>query len=272
MSFKKIFKTTGQYLQTAKSLPPAFVVAGLLLLLFSLVAVATVNAAVMSSPSYELEADSINIGGDELASSSQYLIQDTVGEAGTGASTGGAYSIEAGYRSSIVNTFISMSDSGDFELSPPLGGITGGTANGSTTVSVLTNNPSGYALYIKTETTPALTSDTDEISDYVPAGAVPDYNFSIPSAAAVFGFSPEGADIVADFLDDGNDCGVGSSDAVDRCWQGLDTVDQLIASRPTSNNPTPSETVIKFQVGIDSGRNLTAEIYRATTTVTAIEL
>ncbi|HEU0051227.1 MAG TPA: hypothetical protein VFQ60_04195 [Patescibacteria group bacterium] len=51
----------------------------------------------MSSPSFMINWDSINTGGDELSSSTNYSVQDTVGDF-SGSSTSANYQISSGYR------------------------------------------------------------------------------------------------------------------------------------------------------------------------------
>jgi hypothetical protein len=55
-------------------------------------------ASAMSSTNYGIEFDSINSGGDDISSSTNYRVQDTVGEQATGFSTSTNYQLQAGYR------------------------------------------------------------------------------------------------------------------------------------------------------------------------------
>lgn len=66
------------------------------IVLFTLFFAASVNA--MTSTNYTIDWDSVNSGGDDISSSTNYQILDTIGEQGTGTSTSANYSLRAGYR------------------------------------------------------------------------------------------------------------------------------------------------------------------------------
>jgi len=57
----------------------------------------------MSSVNYGVDFDSINSGGDDISSSTNFLIRDTIGEQATGFSTSTNYSIQAGYRQNEIS-------------------------------------------------------------------------------------------------------------------------------------------------------------------------
>lgn len=52
----------------------------------------------MGSTNYTVDFDSLNSGGDDVSSSTNFQIRDTVGEQATGFSSGTNYGIQAGYR------------------------------------------------------------------------------------------------------------------------------------------------------------------------------
>lgn len=52
----------------------------------------------MSSSNYQINWDSVNSGGDDVATSESYQLNDTLGEFAVGTSTGVLYAIKAGYR------------------------------------------------------------------------------------------------------------------------------------------------------------------------------
>gem|GEM_PF-351579 len=57
----------------------------------------------MTSTNYLINWDSINSGGDDVSSSTNYRLRDTVGEQATGFSTSTLYSLSAGYRTGDQN-------------------------------------------------------------------------------------------------------------------------------------------------------------------------
>lgn len=232
-----------------------------------------VSAVGMSSQNYNIESDSINFGGG-LSESASYTLESTAGEVATGDSSSASYNLYAGYQQ-MHQTYIAFNDlADDVVMSPTLGGITGGTSNGSTEVNVVTDSSSGYALYIKAGTSPAMQGNTtsDSIADYEPSG-VADFDFTVPAEEARFGYSPEGTDIMSDFLDELGLCGsVTGSDSVDKCWDGLSTTNRTIASRNSSNHPAGIETTIKFRITVGASSFKLEDEYVATTTLTAVTL
>jgi hypothetical protein len=69
-----------------------------LLILLSFFCGVSVVTAAMTSTSYRIDWDSLNTGGSELATSTNFGIYDTMGEVGVGSSTSTSYELRAGYR------------------------------------------------------------------------------------------------------------------------------------------------------------------------------
>ncbi len=229
-------------------------------------------AQVRTSPSYQLQSDSINFGGG-LSTSTDYTLESTAGEIATGPSDSASYSLRAGYQQ-MQEVFLSMTAPANATMTPPIGGITGGTANGSTSVSVLTDSPSGYQLTFTAESAPAMQKGSDVIADYVPVAAPnPDYSFITGPTDAHFGFSPAGSDVVARYrYDAGFLCNnSGSFSASEVCWDGASTTPLLIALG-SANQPGGATTTLYFRVGVGGGVVVPAGEYIATTTLTALPL
>lgn len=227
------------------------------------------GAQVMQSNNYQIQSDSINFGGG-LSSSSNYVLESTAGEVGTGVGSSSNYALKAGYQQ-MQEVYIALSASSDIALSPSIPGISGGTSNGSTTVTVTTDSPSGYALTIAASQSPAMQKGSDTIADYVPAGD-PDFTFTTDATDAHFGYSPEGSDVVQRFKDDGASCNTGSLETSGACWDGLATTEETIASHTGSNHPDGSTTTVRFRVGVGGSVVQAPGVYIATTTLTALPL
>lgn len=227
-------------------------------------------AQVMQSTTYKLQEDSVNFGGAR-SSSPSYSAEDTAGEIATGYSGSTNYKLHAGYQQ-MQEVYLSMSTPADVSLSPNIGGITGGTSNGSTAVTVITDNPAGYSLSIKATSSPALVSGANSFADYVPSGADPDYAFSVAGNTSAFAFSPEGADIVQAYKDNGAGCNIGGGDTADKCWDGLSMANKLVAQRTSPNYPTGTVTTIKFRAESGGAHLQMAGLYMATSTITALAL
>ncbi len=226
-------------------------------------------AQVRSSTNYQLQSDSINMGGG-LSTSTTYMQESTVGEVGSGDLSSSNYKLKAGYQQ-MQEVYLALSTPSDVILSPSLSGVTGGTSNGSTTVTVTTDSPAGYSLIIESQNDPAMQSGVNTIADYN-EGADADYSFAVIGGVAHFGFSPSGSDITSYFKDNGALCGVGSADASLACWAGLATTSTTISEGAGSNHPNGATTTINFRVGIGSGASVTTGVYTATTTLTALPL
>jgi len=226
-------------------------------------------AQVMTSTNYQIETDSINVGGTDFSTSTNYTLSDTVGEVGTGAGTSTNYNLFAGYRQ-MQEVFIALNEVSDVVMSPNLGGITGGTSNGSTTVTVTTDSLSGYSLTVEASTDPALKDGSNSINDYAPVGGNPDFTFSVATSDAEFGFTPEGTDIATRFKDNTSSCNTGSGDAEDACWDGLSSTPITVSQSTGSNHPSGTNTILKFRTEIGSSKVQSEGTYTATITVTAL--
>lgn len=232
--------------------------------------VQTVFAQTMTSGTYKIQSDSLNFSGNRSTSTS-YAMEDTLGEIATGESQSSIFKIKAGYQQ-MQEVILSMTAASDVTLSPAIGGVTGGTSNGSTSFTVTTDNPAGYTVTIKASSSPALISPLDSFTDYGAPASSPDFAFSISSSASAFAFSPEGTDITASFKDNGSVCGAGSSDASNACWAGLSTSAQTIVNRTSANHTSGTLTTVKFRAESGSAHVQVAGTYVATTTLTLLPL
>ncbi len=228
------------------------------------------TAQVMQSGSYQIQSDSLNMGGG-YSTSTTYSLESTVGEVASGLSSSTNYQLKAGYQQ-MQEVYLSMSAIADVVMSPAIGGLTGGTANGTTSFLVTTDAPAGYSVSIAASAAPAMRYGSYSIADYVPAGAVPDYTFSIAANEAQLAFSPEGVNLATRYQDSVGVCGVTGSDTASACWDGLSTTDRTIVSATAPNHPNGATTTIRFRVGVGASSGVVAGDYVATTTVTALPL
>jgi hypothetical protein len=172
--------------------------------------------------------------------------------------------------------FVTTAD--DITLTPAIAGLTGGFANGTTTVAVNTNNPLGYTMTIEFSTTTAMQQDlgTSTIANYTPVSGA-DYDFSIDSNDAEFGYTvfsnTNTADTNTIFLNDGGaDCSGSTTGTLGKCWYNVAdaTVATNIIDRSSPTPSTGATTTIAFQVGVGANPNpaLPTGFYTATTTLT----
>ena len=208
------------------------------------------SAYVSSSSNFRLEYDSLNSEGG-LSSSTSYGLSDTMGEQAPGVSASDNFKIKAGFQY-LGESNISITSPTDFSLTPPIGGVLGGTANGTVTWNVATDNPGGYTMNIKSQTSPALKSGSESLADYTPSNPnTPDFDWSINQSDSEFGYSPEGSDVVLKFKDDGfNTCGTGSQNSINKCWYNFKTLDETISQSTSANYPSGTATDLKLRAQV----------------------
>jgi len=231
---------------------------------------AIVIGQVRESANYKIERDSLNTGGS-LGESGNYKVEDTIGEVATGRSESTNYKVDSGFQQKLEDSFIAISTPSNVNMNS-INGLTGGSSTSSAQWTVTTNNNAGYSLSIKSGSNPTLTSALDYFDDYTISGVNPDYDFSVPSDKAEFGFSPSGSNIITKFKDNGISCNVNQNDTLYKCWEGLTTTDTNVAQSNIPNTPAGSVTTIHFRAESGSNKILTAGNYSATITMTAIAL
>ncbi len=163
-------------------------------------------------------------------------------------------------------------------MSPTLGGITGGTANGLTQVAVLSNNSTGYNMTIQASSTGAM-QGTASSTNFIPvySTTTPDYNFVTPANSARFGYTVNASttsDVTALFKSNGSNlCGVGGSTSGGgiHCWIGATSTAVQIINRGTATAGTGATTTLYFQVGIAANPlpAIPNDTYVSTSTLTA---
>lgn len=241
-----------------------------LLLIVSLVTFSRAYAQVMQSGSYQIQSDSVNIGGG-LSSSDNYITESTVGEVATGPSDSASFSLRAGYQQ-MQEVYLALSGGGNVVMDQSINGITGGVANGSTTFTAVTDSSGGYQLTIESSASPAMQSSEGDIADYVPVAADPDLFFTTDATDSHFAYSPFGDHVVQRFQTTGAGCNVSGAASSTACWDGLSTTAETIAQTSSANHPVGTETTVYFKVGIGSSVVQAAGAYTATSTVTLLSL
>jgi hypothetical protein len=191
-----------------------------------------VFAVVMDSTTYKMQSDSMNIGGI-YSTSTSYHMEDTMGEIATGIGTSASYVLYAGYQQMHDST-ISMTPGDDITLDAL--SMDQDTAVGTSAWTVTTDDAAGYALSVRTATSPAL-------QDGATAEVFADYTEGVPgtpetwsvSGAYEFGFSARGTDVSTGVWGSDTDC-VESANVPsgDLKWRGFNgTTDVEIATRGT---------------------------------------
>jgi len=213
-----------------------------------------VLGAVMQSANYQIESDSLNIGGGDNQSSANYDLKDTIGEIASGSSSSTNYNLKAGYRQ--MESFpLSVSAPSDITLSPSIPSISGNPGNPSSGEAlwiVTTDNPAGFNMKIRAGNEPAMKKNAISFfNDYTPETAgIPDYRWNTPDAnTAEFGFTVEpetAADTDSLFLDNGSSCNAGALNQTNTCWYGFDGTNDIdIVYRNSRTDASGEEEVVK---------------------------
>ncbi len=128
--------------------------------LLSVIPINFLFAAMTSNSGYQIWADTVSIGGGEVASSSNFSISDTVGESVAGASSSTNYSVKAGYREMENDVPILTLSLGGSSLN--LGTLSEATAaTASHTLTLRSNSVTGVSLTFSGAT---LTSGVNQIT------------------------------------------------------------------------------------------------------------
>lgn len=233
----------------------------------------SLNAGVVhssSSANFIINADTISFGGG-FSSSTNYIMEDTIGDVVFGELTSASFISSGGYIPMITggNT-VSASYPSSVSLSPAIRNTAGGRGNGQFDISVTTDVSAGYSLFIRSTTDPALASSNDSFANYSPSvSGTPDLNWSVGASDARFGFTPEGTNIANKYKDNGSSCNTGSGNTSDTCWDSITTTNKLIAGSTSPNSPTGVSTGVKLRSEAGSARNIRAGSYQATLVITA---
>jgi hypothetical protein len=186
--------------------------------------------------------------------------------------------------SQVVNTEIAFATpASNVIMSPALGGITGGTSNGATSVAVTTNNLTGYNMTIQASSSLGMlgnASSTNVIPAYITTGAngTPDYTFALNGANATkgaFGYNVNATtstDVAQLFRSSGSTpCNTSTLTSSSACWLAATTTAVTIINRSLPTPATGATTTLSFRVQIPSNPSpmLPNDTYVATTTLTA---
>ncbi len=112
----------------------------------------------MTSTNYKIWESSVNSGGTDVQTSTSYGLRESIGEAAVGEATSTSYRLKMGYQP-MLESYLSLSVSTDsIAMLPSINGVAGGTATGTFSATVITDNPAGYSLYFNASTSPAFTT------------------------------------------------------------------------------------------------------------------
>jgi len=184
-------------------------------------------------------------------------------------------------KQTITGEISFLVDAPNVVMSGSLNGVTGGTANGTSTAVITTNSSTGYTMtiaYFDNGTGNAMLGDvtaSEAIHDYVASSSEPTYGFHTSSSSSVFGYTAT-ADNVSDvdlsFQDDGGgNCNASGTSNPGTCWMEPATTTFQIIDRSTSAN-SGATTTLNFRVYVPNSPSpaLVTDVYTATATLTAL--
>ena len=187
-----------------------------------------------------------------------------------------------------INTALAfLVNPNDVDMDASIDGLTGGSAYGTTTTRIRTNNAAGYTMTIQFSSTTAMIRNGGggRINNYLYSTGTASYptGFDVTPVNAQFGFTVNAsttADISTVFTDNGAGvCGTGNNGnfTFANCWRGASSTDEtfetelLNTSGPTA--ASGSTSTIHFRVTLPP--NPTPAVpngtYVATATLTATE-
>jgi len=161
-------------------------------------------------------------------------------------------------------------------MSPNIPGLTGGTANGSTTFAVSTNNSLGYQVTIEFENpTEAMRFGDGSGTGFIPNFGTIERLFApnVAANSAAFGFTIAGPNVDQLFLDSGSACNSpGGASTTDTCWYLGDTTAGFTIVDST-DTALEEEHTLFFRVHVNSNPSPTLSLgtYTATATLTAVD-
>lgn len=229
-----------------------------------------VFALVMSSTNYRMQSDSINFGGSQ-GTSTNFIMEDSLGETGTGISSSTHYYMSAGFEQIDGTYYLSMTAPISLAMLPNIPGLTGGSSSSTAEIGMVTDNPAGYSLIIQTTTNPALKSGANSFANYTLSSSIPDLDWQVGSSASEFGFNPSGTDVVTRYKNSAGQCDTGGgSSEIDKCWDVLTVAERIVSQTLASNYPDTSTTTIKFKAESGSLNKQPIGTYQTTVVVTGV--
>lgn len=203
-----------------------------------------------------------------------FMVEPQVGQA----VTSGPFTI----KTTITDEISFLVDASNVTATGSINGLTGGTANGSTTVVVRTNDTDGYNMTISffdngsPQAMRGDVSNSASIRDYPSTGGEPTFAFSTASTSSVFGYTVDATDptdLDPSFTHDGATAcdGSGTPGGGVNCWMEPTVSPYTIIDRNSSaTNGATSTLYFRIHVPNNPNPGLVADVYTATATLTAL--
>jgi hypothetical protein len=221
-----------------------------------------------STDNYQMPTDVQAVGGGEAAKSTLYILDDTIGEANIGPSRSTTYDLNAGYRQTVADAFLSI----DCDDLTDLGQINGtGQQDGSISCTIITDAEAGYALAWLVATgsggtnTGYLISETEQtIAPFTPTVVGTPQTWSVAVNDARWGGRLSSTSTDTDVK--------WGTDSVDEKYLNVGTGSYTVVSRTSRTSLAGSTEVLQFRAEIGPQKVQLPGVYEATVTLTASAL
>lgn len=223
----------------------------------------------MSSDSFRIQSDVIGSFGAP-GESTNFKINDTGGEVGTGDSSSDSYDLGAGFWQTTSEYQLSITCDPSVTMSAIIGtGKSNLSSNNSANCLIDTDNPAGYSLTWKASDADMVSSTepSDKINGYTPSSAGVPENWLIDAAASEWGGH------LGSTSDTINTTAWGTEDSyTNGKWINIGTTDSEIASRNSRSEIGGDNEVLWFGSEIGTNKNQPTGEYEVSITITAVAL
>lgn len=220
---------------------------------------------------YQIPSDVVSSGGGDGAKSTNYLLDDTIGESNIGFGRSGNYDLNAGYRQPDGGTFLSLT----CEDLTNLGTITmNGQATADNTCTVITDHDAGYALIWQVRTgsggvnTGSLISTTPPhtsvIRPFSPTVTDTPQTWSVAATDSRWGGRLRSTSTDTDVK-------WGIDNSTDK-WLNVGTGSYTVVSRASRTSVAGSTQILQFRAEVGATAIVPNGVYETTVTLTASSL
>lgn len=217
---------------------------------------------------YIMNSDVQPVGGGEEAVSSNYVLDDTIGESNIGMGWSDNYQLGAGYRQTVNDAFVSLEC--DDGLNLGVLAITG-RQTGNVLCTVETDAEAGYAMNWTVRTGSGGTSTGYLINEL--EETIPPFEPAIEGVPETWFIADNDARWAGRLSSTSTDTDVkwGIDNSTDK-WLNVGTGSYSIVSRSGPTDPGGSAQVLQFRAEIGAAAIQMPGTYRATVVVTATAL
>ncbi len=220
---------------------------------------------------FQIPSDVVSSGGGDGAKSTNYILDDTIGEANIGFGRSNNYDLNAGYRQPDGGTFLSLT----CDDTTNLGTITlTGRATADNTCTVITDSEAGYSLQWQVRTGSGGVNTGSLIST-----TPPHTNVIRPFSPAIIGTPQTWAVTANDARWGGRlrssstdtDVKWGTDNTTDK-WLNVGTGSYVVVTRTTRTSVSGSTEVFQYRAEVGATAIVPNGLYETTVTLTAASL